>query len=79
MIPRKTFFGGSPKLRFCSLRHNAIYEQEVDFEENCVKQLFVAWSCGTWTNKHVGSYITSIIPLDLDFMPPRPNCQHVPE
>jgi hypothetical protein len=34
----KEFVGGSPKLGFFLVRYNAISEQVVDFEENCVRK-----------------------------------------
>jgi hypothetical protein len=36
-FPKKMFVGGSPELGFFSVRHNAISEQGVDFEEHCVR------------------------------------------
>jgi hypothetical protein len=77
-FPKKSFVGGSLKLGFFSVRHNAISEQGVDFEEHCVRRLWVAWSHGPWKNNMWEltklSYATR-----FGFYAPRPNCQHVPE
>jgi hypothetical protein len=36
LFPKKPFVGGSSTLGFFSMRHSAISEQEVDFQEHCV-------------------------------------------
>jgi hypothetical protein len=38
---RKTFVGVSSTLGFFSMRHSAISEEEVDFQEHCVCHLWV--------------------------------------
>jgi hypothetical protein len=42
------------------VRHNAISEQGVDFEEHCVGDLWVVWSHGPWKKTHVGAYETQL-------------------
>jgi hypothetical protein len=38
---KKPFVGVSPKLGFWLMRHSAIFEEEVDFQEHCVENLWV--------------------------------------
>jgi hypothetical protein len=38
---KKLFVGVSPTLGFWSMRHSAISEEEVDFQEHCVRNLWV--------------------------------------
>jgi hypothetical protein len=40
-LTKKPFVGGSLTLGFFSMRHSAISEQEVDFQEHCVGKLWV--------------------------------------
>jgi hypothetical protein len=40
-LTRKLFVGVSPALGFFSMRHSAISEEEVDFQEHCVRNLWV--------------------------------------
>jgi hypothetical protein len=39
--PEKPYLGVSPALGFWSMRHSAIFEEEVDFQEHCVGNLWV--------------------------------------
>jgi hypothetical protein len=52
-FPIKEFVGGSLELGLCSVRHNAIYEHVVDFEEHYDRILWVTCSYGPWPNIHV--------------------------
>jgi hypothetical protein len=45
-IARKVFVGGSPELGFFLVRHNAISNQEVDFQEHYVGE--IVGSVVTW-------------------------------
>jgi hypothetical protein len=36
LFPKKPFVGGSLELGFCLVRHSAISEQGVNFEEHCL-------------------------------------------
>jgi hypothetical protein len=61
------------------MRHSAIYEQEVDFQEQLCQEIVgsvVAWAL---IKKMCGSLLNYVMLLSLDFMPLGPNCQHVPE
>jgi hypothetical protein len=65
------------ELGFFSVRHSAIFEQVVDFEEHCVGKLWVVCS---WALKNRCVEITNSAMLtQFGFYSPRPNCQHVPE
>jgi hypothetical protein len=74
---RKQFVGGSHALGFCSMRHSAIYEQEVDFQEHCARKFWVVWSHGPWPKEHVRAYKTFL--ARFGFYVPRPNYQYVLE
>jgi hypothetical protein len=58
--PENHCFGVSLALGFWSMRHSAIFEEEVDFQEHCVRHLWVVYSRGPWPNRLVGAYKTSL-------------------
>jgi hypothetical protein len=52
------------------MRHSAIFEEDVNFKEHCVRTFFgsvVTWS---WAKSTFGTLRNSIMKLGLDFMPP---------
>jgi hypothetical protein len=59
-VARKIVCWRISNTRFFSMRHSAIYEQEVAFQEHCAGKLWVAWSCGPWKNRRVGAYRTPL-------------------
>jgi hypothetical protein len=52
------------------MRHIAISEQGVDFEEHYARKLWVAWSHGTWKNRHVGAYENPLCCSVRNLIPP---------
>ena len=55
---------------FFLMRHSAISEEEVDFQEHYVGNFWVVQLCGNGEKQTCGSLQNSIMPLNLDFMHP---------
>jgi hypothetical protein len=64
----KPFVGGYSKLWFSSMRHSAIYEWEVNFQEHYVRKLWVVYSIGPWKKQMCKSLRNFVMLLGLDFM-----------
>jgi hypothetical protein len=45
------------------MRHSAISEEEVDFQEHCAGNLWVVYSSGPWPNRLLGAYRTLLCHL----------------
>jgi hypothetical protein len=60
-LSKKLFFGGYQEPRFFLMRHNAIFDQVVDFEENFVGKLCVSWSHGACTHEGARDYGVTLL------------------
>jgi hypothetical protein len=56
MLTEKPFVGVSPELGFWAMRHSAISEDEVDFQEHFVGHFSLMQSHGPWPNKIARDY-----------------------
>jgi hypothetical protein len=78
-FPEKVFLRGSSELEFFSVRHNANPTQGVNFQDPCVGMIVGIVVHGNWPYGPSRSLQNSIISLDCDFVPCRPNFHCVPE
>jgi hypothetical protein len=61
------------------MRHSAIFEDEVDFQEHCVGSFLASVVTWALAKQTCGSLRNSVMLLGLDFMPPDQIGPHVLE